>query len=71
MKFDFIHENAFENVVCQNGGHFVKGKMSYRISPLCRQYSHRSASTLDQVMARTRANAYCRFDMQEQISVKF
>ena len=33
MKFDrnyisFIQENAFENVVCQNGGHFVQGKMS-------------------------------------------
>ena len=21
----FIHENAFENVVCQNGGHFFHG----------------------------------------------
>ena len=25
----FIQENAFENVVCQNGGHFVQGEMSY------------------------------------------
>ena len=24
----FIPENAFENVVCQNGGHFVPGEMS-------------------------------------------
>ena len=24
----FIQENAFENVVCQNGGHFVQGEMS-------------------------------------------
>ena len=24
----FIQENAFENVVCQNGGHFVLGEMS-------------------------------------------
>ena len=23
----FIQENAFENVVCQNGGHFVQGEM--------------------------------------------
>ena len=22
----FIHENAIENVVCQNGGRFVKGR---------------------------------------------
>ena len=24
----FIQENAFENIVCQNGGHFVQGEMS-------------------------------------------
>ena len=24
----FNQENAFENVVCQNGGHFVQGEMS-------------------------------------------
>ena len=24
----FIQENAFEMVVCQNGGHFVQGEMS-------------------------------------------
>ena len=24
----FIQENAFENAVCQNGGHFVQGEMS-------------------------------------------
>ena len=24
----FIQENAIENNVCQNGGHFVQGKMS-------------------------------------------
>ena len=24
----FIQENAFENVVCQNGGHFDQGEMS-------------------------------------------
>ena len=24
----FINENAFENVVCQNDGHFVQGEMS-------------------------------------------
>ena len=23
----FIQENAFENVICQNGGHFVQGEM--------------------------------------------
>ena len=26
--YPFIQENAFENVVCQNGGHFVQGEMS-------------------------------------------
>ena len=25
----FIQENAIESVVCQNGGHFVQGEMSY------------------------------------------
>ena len=24
----FIRGNSFENVVCQNGGHFVQGEMS-------------------------------------------
>ena len=24
---NFIQENAFENIVCQNGGHFVQGEM--------------------------------------------
>ena len=24
----FIQENTIENVVCQNGGHFVQGEMS-------------------------------------------
>ena len=24
----FVHENVFENVVCQSGGHFVQGKTS-------------------------------------------
>ena len=24
----FILENAFENIVCQTGGHFVQGEMS-------------------------------------------
>ena len=24
----FIHKNASENVICQNGGHFVQGEMS-------------------------------------------
>ena len=29
FEFDhFIQENSFENVVCQNGSHFVKGEMS-------------------------------------------
>ena len=31
VKFEyiiFIQENAFENAVCQNGGHFVQGEMS-------------------------------------------
>ena len=23
-----IHENAYENIVCDNGGHFVRGEMS-------------------------------------------
>ena len=27
----FIQENAFENVVCQNGGHFVQGMVSLHI----------------------------------------
>ena len=26
----FIQENAFENVVCQNGGHFVQGRLLFR-----------------------------------------
>ena len=26
--YDFIHENAFENVVFQNGSYFVQGMMS-------------------------------------------
>ena len=26
--YPFIQENAFENVVCQKGGHFVQGEMS-------------------------------------------
>ena len=28
ILFEFIQENAFGNVVCPNGGHFVDGKMS-------------------------------------------
>ena len=30
--FHFIQENAFENIVCQTGGHFVHGVMSQRNS---------------------------------------
>ena len=30
----FIQENAFENVGCQNGGHFVQGEMSWLIGTL-------------------------------------
>ena len=26
----FIHGNASENIACQNGGHFVQGKMSLK-----------------------------------------
>ena len=26
----FIHENASENIVCQNGGHFVQEEMSFK-----------------------------------------
>ena len=37
MKFEwkckiFNHGNAFENVVCENGGHFVQGEMSWKSS---------------------------------------
>ena len=27
IKQKIINENAFENVVCENGGHFVQGEM--------------------------------------------
>ena len=30
-SYIFIKENAIENVVCQIGGHFVQGEMSYWI----------------------------------------
>ena len=36
----FIHENASENVVCENGGHFVRVEMSWkRRSPLFRAHT--------------------------------
>ena len=28
FELEFIQENVFESVVCQNGGHFVQGEMS-------------------------------------------
>ena len=57
----FIQENSFENVFCQNGGHFVQGEMSYNLKfsmarvnslgPSDDIWRQRSGSTLAQVMA--------------------
>ena len=35
----FIQKNAFENVVCQNGRHFVQGEVSYLIEVEWRIYA--------------------------------
>ena len=45
---NFIQENAFENVVCQNGDPFVQGEMRYAFVPF---YRCCKCKTIDQTKA--------------------
>ena len=44
----FIQENAFENIVCQNGGHFVQveGDELSTVKPVCNDHLYNKLDNL-------------------------
>ena len=67
FEWELIQENAFEIVVCQNGGHFVQGLMSFFNQALWRRMEFQFLGVR---LSPSQMLIYCKVHHEKHISMK-